>query len=91
MKMKRISVSFCDEARLKIEALSEAKNISFAQATNEMVLRSSDAFQIEVRNQLEQSEATANKTAKLEGNMATIVDVLSSMNAGIEIIKNKIR
>lgn len=89
MAMKRITISLCDEARLKIEALAEAKNISFAQATNELVLRSSDAFQIEVANLLTQSEQTAKQTGKLEGNMATIIDILTGIYSGVEIIKKQ--
>jgi hypothetical protein len=91
MAKRRATISFCNEAWLKIEALAEAKNISFAQATNEMVLRTSDAFQIEVANLLHQSEQTVKQTGKLEVNTSTIIDILTGIYSGVEILKKQTR
>ena len=91
MAKKRMTVSFTDEATVKIQALSIAKRISFAMAANEMILRGSDAFQVEVHFLTEQVNSMSTKVARIETNIATITDILSSMAGSVNVITQKIR
>ncbi|MEI6828144.1 MAG: hypothetical protein WCK54_21335 [Desulfuromonadales bacterium] len=91
MAKKRMTVSFSDEAIIKVQTLAVAKRISSASATNELILRGSDAFQNEVYYLTEQIEGISARVACMETNLTTITDILSSLAGGINIIKQKIQ
>jgi hypothetical protein len=91
MAKKRMSVSFSDEAIFKIQALAEARCISFASATNEMLLRGNDAFQVAVHNLIDQVDVMSSRVIKMEANLATATDVLSSIVGSLDIISLKIK
>ena len=91
MAKKRMTVSFTDEAKIKVQTLAAAKRISFALATNELILRGSDAFQNEVHYLTEQVEGISGRIACMETNIATITDILSCVAGSINVIKQKIR
>ena len=88
---RQFSICFSEEAFLKVQAFAEAKELSFTKAVNEVVLLSSESFPLEIRNISVHSEATAQKLSKLENEMATLIDILSTNTGCLEIIKNKIK
>lgn len=90
MAKKRMTVSFSDEATIKIQMLAAAKRISFALAANELILRGSDSFQVEVYNLTGQVQAMTGRVSNIETNLSSITDILASIAGSINIIHRKL-
>ena len=88
MSTHQVSIRLSEAAFLKIQSHAEVSGIDFTKATNEIVLRPNDSFQLEVRNILEHQENATARITTIERNQATVTDILAAMSGSLKQIQN---
>ena len=88
MSTHHVNVRLSEEAFVKIQTHAEVNGIDFTKATNEIVLRPNDVFQLEVRNILEHQENATARITTIERNQASVTDILAAMSGSLKQIQN---